>query len=440
MICRRFELGPKEIQKVFMDDLYLYAAKQQAKAVNSATAGCDESMMRQEVVVPEAPNAAHAEPTARAERRDDSIERHSVMEGVIYKGVNPDGSPKWVDEALIKAMKLFDVDYVECESGKKPKAVAPAPPPNEQDKPITGGIPSGKVIPLSKVGSGGGPSVEWHRTAMNLFRSKRYYEALDALEKSMRHPPYEAGETKSVSMEGIDDVHIGATEAWNRCALCVSSLRCEGKLEEALDAARKALKLAEDLGEDGLADVAASLNILGEVYYEMQDLKMAQALFQRSLALRVRTLGRYHPEVAECIQNIEKCLNPMPLDMKTREQCRALSALALRIRVKAYGRNHPLVALSLMELARAYLAQYDHAKSLVCARNAVDIYEKKLGESHELTLATRKNISVIQDDLDELEEMIRLEEEDPLAPDDVAGLLNRWSRRSPRLAKGQNEE
>lgn len=282
--------------------------------------------------------------------------------------------------------------------------------------------------------------MQWHRTAMDLFRNKRCCEALDALGKSMRHPPYEADETKSVSMEGIDDVHVGADEAWNRCASDVSALRSEGKFEEARDVAKQALKLAECQGEGGLADVATSLNMLGEVYYEMKDLKMAKVVFQRSLALRVRTLGRYHPEVAECIQNIEATLKPVPLDEETHEQCRALSTLALRIRVKAYGRNHPLVALSLRALARAYLALHDHEKSLSCARNAADIYEKTLGESHVMTLDARRYVSVIQDDLDELEEMIRLERENPLAPDDVAGLLYRWSSRSPRLAKERNGE
>jgi tetratricopeptide (TPR) repeat protein len=200
------------------------------------------------------------------------------------------------------------------------------------------------------------------------------------------------------------------------------------------------LKLAESLGEGGLAEVAASLNVLGEVYFEMKDLKMAQAVFQRALALRVRTLGRNHPEVAECLHNIEASLDPMPLDEETRKKCRALSTSALRIRVKAYGRKHPLVALNLRALAKIHLALHDHTKSLSCARNVADIYEKTLGESHRATQAARNYISIVQADLDELEEMIRLEKENPLAPDDVAGQIYRWSSRSPRLNKGQDGE
>ena len=75
-----------------------------------------------------------------------------------------------------------------------------------------------------------------------------------------------------------------------------------GKYDRAVEAALKALEVAEQVGPDHLA-LARSLNKLAEIYKTQGDYAKAEPLYNRSLAIRERTLRYDHPDVAESLEN-----------------------------------------------------------------------------------------------------------------------------------------
>jgi tetratricopeptide (TPR) repeat protein len=69
----------------------------------------------------------------------------------------------------------------------------------------------------------------------------------------------------------------------------------EGKYEDAILYAKRALEISEKaLGNDH-PDVAASLNNLASLYYTTGKYSEAEPLYKRALLIREKTLGTDHP-------------------------------------------------------------------------------------------------------------------------------------------------
>jgi Tetratricopeptide repeat len=78
----------------------------------------------------------------------------------------------------------------------------------------------------------------------------------------------------------------------------IVKLHGEGRYSEAVPLALRLLGLRENaLGPDHV-DVAASLNILAELYRVQGNLAAAEPLFKRSLAIREKALGPNHVDFA----------------------------------------------------------------------------------------------------------------------------------------------
>jgi TonB family protein len=163
----------------------------------------------------------------------------------------------------------------------------------------------------------------------------------------------------------------------------------EGKFDEALPVARRALKISEkELGNDHriTADVRANLaelyigkrdydeaesnykrtlaiyekafgadhlfvgktlDRLAFLRFVKNDFEKAAQLFERTLAIKEKTLGAEHEEVVQALLNLTEVYG------KTRERRRAtpLYQRIIAIREKAFGDNHPKVAEVLEKFA-----------------------------------------------------------------------------------------
>lgn len=127
----------------------------------------------------------------------------------------------------------------------------------------------------------------------------------------------------------------------------VIKLYREGRYKEAIPIAEQALAIREkSLGPEH-PDVATSLNNLAELYRALGDYPKAEPLYRRSLAIQEQSLGPEHPDVALSLNNlagIYEALGDYP-------KAEPLYRRALAIYEKALGPEHPSVALSLNNLA-----------------------------------------------------------------------------------------
>jgi CHAT domain-containing protein/Tfp pilus assembly protein PilF len=180
-------------------------------------------------------------------------------------------------------------------------------------------------------------------------------------------------------------------EEAKRLAAEVERLVKEGKYDDALPLAQRALALREKvLGPDHL-DVAQTLNDLAVLHQEKGDHARAEPLYQRALAIREKALGPDHPDVARSVNNLAE------LYRAKGDYARAepLYQRALAAREKALGPDHPEVAASLNDLAILYYAKGDHARAEPLYQRALAIREKALGPEHIDVAETLNNLAAM---------------------------------------------
>ncbi len=225
--------------------------------------------------------------------------------------------------------------------------------------------------------------------ALLFIRERRYPEAFKILEFL---DPEEESKEHAKSVGGCDPteaIHVGVDEEWTQHYVKAIMLEREHKLAQALKEARTSALIAlERLGPEHV-DFAASLNMLAELYGSLNRKELSFAFLRRSLVIRFRNLGLWHSEVAECLHNIA-WLDSKSRSVETTVSRLSCNALALRIRVRVFGKSHPAVALSLVQLGRAYRAQYDFKPALKCVRKAISIYEETIGPDHCMTQIAKK--------------------------------------------------
>ena len=146
----------------------------------------------------------------------------------------------------------------------------------------------------------------------------------------------------------------------------VGELYAEGRYQEAIPFAEKALALGErEFGRDD-PNTAALLNNLAVLYEEQGRYAAAEPLHKRALAIWEKALGPEHPDLATSLNNLAELY-------RTQGRYAAAEPLykrALAISEKALGPEHPAVATTLSNLAGLYAAQgrYAEAEPLLSRR------------------------------------------------------------------------
>jgi tetratricopeptide (TPR) repeat protein len=131
------------------------------------------------------------------------------------------------------------------------------------------------------------------------------------------------------------------------------------------------------LGKDH-PDVATSLNNLADLYRDQGKYAEAEPLYQRSLAIREKVQGAGHPDVATSLNNLAGLYD----NQGKYGEAEALYQRSLAIREKALGPAHPDVATSLNNLAELYRNQGKYGEAETLYRRALKIFERTLGPDH----------------------------------------------------------
>ena len=158
------------------------------------------------------------------------------------------------------------------------------------------------------------------------------------------------------------------------------------------------------LGEEH-ADVAVSLQHLGDVAYLESDPQRAAKLFRRALDLRLRLFGPAHLQVAASRHDLATALYSEPDSARVSLE---LYKQALTIRRRELGDGHPDVAETLSSLGHVYHDLGRLADAEAHLREALAARRAHYGELHESVSTSMINLSELLLDRGELEEAGKL--------------------------------
>ena len=163
----------------------------------------------------------------------------------------------------------------------------------------------------------------------------------------------------------------------------------QGKYQEALPFAQKAVRLAETKFGKESGDTSVYLSNLGSLYATLGDYDKAEPLYKRALEIDEKALGPDHPDVATGLNNLGLLYD----DLGDYDKAEPLYERALEILEKQLGPDHPQVATGLNNLGSLYnnLGDYDKAEPLY--KRALEIQEKALGPDHPITVELRDGLN-----------------------------------------------
>ena len=163
-----------------------------------------------------------------------------------------------------------------------------------------------------------------------------------------------------------------------------------GQLEEAWQALKRALAIAEKLYGPDHSKVAIRASNIGTILKHQGDLAGALQYTQRALVIDEKVYGPDHPNVARDANNIGTILQAQG-DLAGALQY-TQRALAIE---KVYGPDHPNVAAFASNIGRILQAQGDLAGALQYTRRALAIDEKVYGPDHPNVARDANNIGTI---------------------------------------------
>jgi serine/threonine-protein kinase len=179
-----------------------------------------------------------------------------------------------------------------------------------------------------------------------------------------------------------------------------------GRYEEAQKVHERVLALRQkSLGSEH-PDVATTLNNLGGVLFYLGKYEEARQMHARTLALREKILGPEHPHVAASLNNLGLAL----WKLGQLEEARAAHERALALREKVLGPDNPDVAASLNNLGLVLLASLQYGEALTVYQRVLTLWEKALGPEHPDVGLALYNLGVCLAALGKTEESLRMHE------------------------------
>jgi TonB family protein len=155
----------------------------------------------------------------------------------------------------------------------------------------------------------------------------------------------------------------------------VAKLYKEGKFDEALPLAKRALEIRERLLPRTDPRVSMSIGYLGDVYLAKRDFGSAKKNFERLLQLQEERLGPTDVNLAFTLHRLALLSYR---DGKS-DQAEELYQRALAIREKASGPESVPVADTLYALAQLYRVRRDYDRALATYKRSLTIYGRANG-------------------------------------------------------------
>ena len=217
--------------------------------------------------------------------------------------------------------------------------------------------------------------------------SGNYRVQISAAERNVAPGRYEI---KIIALRGPTADERSLEEA-RRLSEESRNLRQNGKYGEALLLAERSLAIREKtLGPDH-REVADSLHALASLYDDKSDYKKAEPLNLRALAIREKMLGPDHPDVAKTLNNLAWIYGVREDYAKAESFYRR----SLAIQENALGKNHPDVASTLNDLALLYYEKGDYDQSILTNQRVLAIREEMLGPDDSGVAKALNNLALV---------------------------------------------
>jgi CHAT domain-containing protein/Tfp pilus assembly protein PilF len=162
-----------------------------------------------------------------------------------------------------------------------------------------------------------------------------------------------------------------------------------GDYESAVRISQRAVDVLRDRPNDPRLGLA--LVTLGDAYRFQNDLDKAEPLYQRSLPIYEKSLGKNDPLVADNLNYLGDIYRERREFVKAED----FYQRSLAIRKKELGETNSVVGESLQNLGALYLAQRDYARAESFFRQALLIREKALGPEHPEVGVTLSSLSTV---------------------------------------------
>ncbi|MGE0205772.1 MAG: tetratricopeptide repeat protein, partial [Hyphomicrobiaceae bacterium] len=165
----------------------------------------------------------------------------------------------------------------------------------------------------------------------------------------------------------------------------------EGRYEEAIPVAERALALREKtLGPDH-PDVGTLLNNLAALYRVLGRLGEAEPLYRRSLAIADKALGPDHHSVGISLNNLARLLRALG----RYGEAEPLYRRTIAIFEKRLGPAHTSVGTALNNLAGLYQAQGRYAEAEPLYKRTIAIFEMRVGSEHPDVASVINNLATL---------------------------------------------
>ena len=162
---------------------------------------------------------------------------------------------------------------------------------------------------------------------------------------------------------------------------------------ETIALAERAVAIKERTLGERHSDVADSLTQLAQLHFRLQHKETSLELHERALAIRIESLGPDHPDVAESLNFLAQRKR---VSFDQHDEARAMLERALEINRAALGPEHPAVADSLRLLGDLLVDTGDYEGAETALSEAVRIRERSSNPDHpELALAIN-NLAIVR--------------------------------------------
>lgn len=158
----------------------------------------------------------------------------------------------------------------------------------------------------------------------------------------------------------------------------------QGKYDEALPLAKRALEIREKLLPRTDPRISSSLTNLGEIYLARKDYKPARETFQRLLQIQEEVFG---PEDVNLAFTLDR-LALLHFAARNSRETEAAYKRALALREKSLGPDDPQVAQSWFNLGEFYRFERDLKPALESYRKAMTVYGKLGSDSADFERAS----------------------------------------------------
>jgi CHAT domain-containing protein/Tfp pilus assembly protein PilF len=167
-----------------------------------------------------------------------------------------------------------------------------------------------------------------------------------------------------------------AIDEANRLDALVTRLYSQGRYEEAIPQAKRALEITESIYGENHLNVATTLNNIAQLYSVSGRFMEAESSYKRSIQICENALGADHEEVTKSLNNLALLYR----STGKFNDAEKLLKRSMEIIKNKWGSEHPVYALLLNNLALTYdaMGRYGDAEPLY--NNSLEIRKKTSGE------------------------------------------------------------